>query len=127
MKAQGAMEFVMIFVLLIAALSIAALASMEKTAEINRVMLEIESEKLLDGVAGKINTAFLEGPGFKTKVVFPERISGLSYSITINSNQIILSFDNFEYFKNVLTQNITGNFVKGVNLIENRDGAITIT
>jgi len=128
MKAQGTMEFVMIFVILLLALSLGAWMSLQKSAEISRAKLALESGMILDDVAGKINTALLEGSGFRVKAFLPDKISGIDYSIAVRANTVVISFSSgIDYFKKFLTQNITGSFVRGVNIIENLGGTIRIT
>jgi hypothetical protein len=128
MKAQGAMEFVLIFMILFIALSIGTWMSFQKSAEIDRAMLEIETERILNDITGKINIALLEGPGFSVKATLPERIMGLDYSVMNQENAIVIELENnLIYSKGILTQNVTGSFVKGTNIIENSDVTIVIT
>ncbi len=126
-KSQAAVEFLMLFIVFMVALSAALYISMERSQSLVNTKIALESTKVLNDVANKINTAFLEGHGFFINLTIPIHLFGRDYSIAIYSNYIRLEVENTTYFKPMLTENITGSLVKGKNLVENRNGVIVIS
>ena len=123
---QSAMEFIMIFTLLIAALCVAAWVSLERTREMNAAKIQLEANNMLNDVSEKINTAFLEGSGFSVRLNLPEKLLGRDYLIQVYSNYVYLDFAGTTYVKQLLTKNITGSFVNGENTVRNKNGIIMI-
>jgi len=126
-KSQSAVEFLILFIIFMVALTAALYVSMERSYSLVNTKLALESTKLLNDVSNKINTAFLEGHGFLINLTLPGQIFGRDYLIGIYSNYIRLEVENTTYFKSLLTENITGSLKMGRNLVENRNGVIVIT
>lgn len=128
LKAQVAAEFMLIFILFLAVLSIAVLASLGKTQEINRAILELEVTGLLDDVAGKIDIVFIEGHGFMMNMTIPEYISQSDYTILIDSNYVMINTTGLTRTRLLLTENVTqGGISKGLHLVKNINGEVKIT
>lgn len=125
-KAQTATEFLVIFMIFIAVLTIASFYSLQRVHSVVIYRTEFEATKVLNDVSNKIDIAFLEGDGFMINASLPESILGHDYEITITENVITLTTDNVTYSRILLTQNITGSIVKGQNLIYNNNGLIVI-
>jgi hypothetical protein len=126
-KAQASMEFMILFVLFLVAVSVAMVVSVQRSQIISQAQIDLESNKVLREVADRINIAYLEGDGFSINVTLPERILRLDYTINISSNEVILRLDGSTYVRYLLTNNVTGDAVKGTNRILNRHGEILIT
>ncbi len=126
-KSQAAAEFLIIFMMLMIALSIAVYMSVYRTQELSGSKIGIETNKILNDVSNKVNMAFLGGPGFMVNLTLPDNIFGREYSIYIQSNYVSLEVSNTTHFKSLVTGNITGSLIKGVNLVRNRDGMIVIS
>ena len=120
------MEFLVLFIIFLVAVSIALFSSINRSNAIMQAQIDLETEKAISSLADKINTAYLEGDGFYMNVTLPARILRINYTIQVNANQIILNLDNASYVKNVLTDNITGQPAKGINTVYNLDGEIFI-
>ena len=125
-RAQASMEFMILFILFLVAVGVALVVSVHRSQAISQAQLDLESDKTLRGVADRINTAYLEGDGFSMDVTVPERILRLNYTIDISSNEVILRVDGGTYVRYLLTDNITGEVVKGTNRILNQNGEIII-
>ena len=69
----------------------------------------------------------IEGDGFSMSVTTPDRILRMDYTVSLLSNEVILRLDGHIYIKYLLTDNVTGDVVKGTNIITNVDGEIFIT
>jgi len=125
MRAQASIEFMMVFIILIAAISVISAVSFMKTREIQISNLQREAGNLLRDVGGSINTVYLEGDGFQTIVSIPDKIIGFDYSISISSNYLTISVQDTSFSRALLT-NATGSFQEGENTIANVDGAVEI-
>ena len=121
------MEFMILFVLFLVAVTVALAVSVQRSQIISQAQIDLESNKILREVGDRINIAYLEGDGFSINATLPERILRLDYTISISSNEVILRLDGKTYVKYLLTNNVTGDFVKGTNRITNRNGEIIIT
>jgi len=126
-KAQVSVEFMLLFILFLVAVAAAMAVSMNRSHAVAQAQVDLASNKILGSAADKINTAFLEGHGFSTNITLPERILRIDYTITLNSNEVILRVDDNTYIRNLLTPNVSGSFVKGTNRILNRDGEIIVS
>lgn len=126
-KAQAATEFLILFMILMAALTVAMYMSIQRSSDLTNTKIGLESMNVLNDASSKINIAFLEGDGFMINLTLPDQIFGRNYTSTIQSNYISLLVVNITYFKALITENITGSLEKGVNLVENRNGVVVIS
>ena len=102
------------------ALLIASWGAWNKVTEINRYQEQLEAGSVLNAVAGKIDTVWLEGVGFSTNVTIPQTIMGRDYTLNKSSNFIFIVIGENEYSKPIITKNVTGDFTLGsVNTISN--------
>lgn len=127
MKAQSAIEFMMIFVLFLAALSVGLFISWQKTGEVASSTIDAKALETLNLVASKIDTVFLEGPGFSTNLTLPEAILGTNYSIITQPGAALLYLSGRSYFDTILPRNVTGTPHPGVNTLMNEGGVVVIS
>ncbi|MFQ5647798.1 MAG: hypothetical protein ACE5FW_01045 [Candidatus Aenigmatarchaeota archaeon] len=127
MKAQATTEFIIIFMLLLVALSIVAAGSFSNMLDMTKSKKELEATGIANKISAKINTAFLEGPGFKANLTLPYTIYGLNYTANMEGNFVTIDLDGLVYSRPLLTRNITGGPLPGPNMVENREGVIVIT
>ena len=120
------MEFILIFMILMVAITVGTLVSHGKGLEMSRVMIDMEAGNTLTRASDKINTAFLEGPGFKVNLTMPPDIFGQEYSTEIHSSTVFMVIGGKYYSRKLLTGNIAGNLTKGMNFISNVNGGILI-
>ena len=127
MKNQVSIEFIVVLMLLISAMSILSVVSIQKTKEIETLKLQQETESVLQEAGGKINTVYLEGSGFSSNVTLPEKIVVFNYTVSIQKNFLVITVQGSSYSKNLLTENITGNFNAGENMLTNENGMVVIS
>ena len=129
LKAQSSVEFMLIFIFFIAVLTIAIMVTSQQIGVAFESQLRVESEKIINNVASKINIAQLEGPGFSINLTLPQKILSYNYYASIYSNRILLNVDNEMYQELILTQNLTGELklTHGHYLVENINGGINIS
>ncbi len=127
LQAQAAIEFMILFILFLVAVIVAMMVSMNRSHTISEAQISLESNRVLSDVADRINIAYLEGDGFSMNVTMPERILRMNYTVEISSNEAILRMEGSTFIKHLLTNNVTGNPVKGTNTIRNNNGEIIIT
>ncbi|MBI4020335.1 MAG: hypothetical protein HY367_03300 [Candidatus Aenigmarchaeota archaeon] len=123
---QAAVEFLALFIIVLAGLAVASAVSLQKTQAIYQAQTGIEAGKLLTSVSTKINSAFIEGDGFSINMTLPQDIFTYDYSIALDTNHVIITVANNSYFRDLLTENITGTLGKGANTITNVNGEIVI-
>ena len=127
MKAQIAIEFMIIFGAFLIAIILIATISWNNMVNINRSTVDFESNRILNLVSGKIDTSYLQGHGFSINVTVPERIQNYNYTIEIEGLLLWIQIDEASFSKRLLTSNITGTLSKGTNRIENVNGGIVIS
>jgi hypothetical protein len=117
-----------IFGIFLGALIIVTWSSWERITEINIYKRQLEVGSLLENVAIKIDTVWLEGEGFSTSLELPEFISGNNYTINITDNYVYVRYMDYDYTKPVITKNVTGNFSIGnTNYLYNNGNYISIS
>ena len=127
MKAQAAVEFMIIFGAFLVALTLVAIAAWNNIVNINESTIDFEANRILNLIRDRINTAYLEGHGFSIGLVIPEKIGVYDYTLDIEENSLWLTINEFSYSSRLLTSNITGNLQGGENKIENVNGGIVIS
>jgi hypothetical protein len=127
-KGQIAFEYMSIFAIFMIALILASVFAWTRSVEITQAQRRLEVENLLDGVSGKIDTAWLEGEGFTTNLTIPETVADSQFTLNVTSNFLLLVLRQEEYVKPILTPNVTGSFtIGGVNTLYNRGDRIEIS
>lgn len=126
-KAQVPIEFMVLFMLFLAVLTIAVVSVTQSTDSVYMSSTWLEAEGLLSLAKSKIDTAFLEGDGFSTSLILPEKILGFNYTLNISSNLLFIEINNEHQTKMLLSGNITGPLRKGENRIQNIGNRIVIS
>jgi uncharacterized protein (UPF0333 family) len=126
-RGQVSLEFMLLFILFLVAITTALMVSINRSHSISQAQIDLSSNRVLSDAADRINTAFLEGDGFSIKVTLPEKIMRMDYTIEVKSNEVLLRLDGKTYVTYLLTNNVTGSFVKGTNAVTNQKGEILIT
>jgi hypothetical protein len=121
------MEFIVIFIIFLVALTIALGVSVSRSGEIARAQRDMEAFRVAGILANRINTVHLEGSGFSMNCTLPDKVFGMNYSISVYSNQVVLVVGGNTHIKTLLTSNVSGSPVKGINIITNIDGGIVIS
>lgn len=127
MKGQISVEFMMIFLLMIAALTVAMLVGQKNMESAQYLEQQTMTNEILESVSDKINTAFMEGHGFSTNITLPQMVHGKNYAVRIRSNSIEINVSETYFYRSLLTQNITGSLSKGLNRISNVNGIVVIS
>ena len=126
MKAQVAVEFMLIFGVFLLGIVFTIIASWNNMANAEKSTIDFEVNRILGLVANRINTAYLEGDGFSIGLNIPEKIGLYDYTLQIEGNILWLSVNEFSQSKKLLTTNITGSLAKGDNMVKNVDGGVEI-
>jgi hypothetical protein len=127
MKAQVAVEFMIIFGVFLIALTTVAIAAWNNIVNINKSAIDFEAVRILNLAANRINTAYLEGHGFSIGLAIPGKIGVYDYSVDIEVDNIWIHVNEESYSRKLLTSDITGSLQKGVNTIQNVNGEIVIS
>jgi hypothetical protein len=127
MKAQIAVEFIIIFGVFLIAVIVIALASWNNVANAEKTAVDFEAYRVLGMASDRINTAFLEGDGFSTGLVLPGKIGVHDYTIELDGNELFIHVNQASFSGRLLTDNVTGTLAKGDNTISNVNGAVVIS
>jgi len=127
MKPQVALEFMFIFGIFLIGVTVVALAAWNSMANAEKASVDFEANRILNLIAGRLNTAYLEGDGFAIGLDVPERIGVQNYTLQIEGNTLWLSVSDNSYSGKLLTPNITGSLAKGRNTLSNVDGVVVIS
>ncbi len=125
-KGQGAVEFILIFVIFLLFLAVALVMSFGTIRDVRHSQVDTEARNLLNKMSSKIDTTWMEGEGFSTNLTLPNRILSFDYSVNISSNELILCISNETYSKYLVTKNILGVLKKGVNMLKNEGNVVVI-
>ncbi|MEM7821532.1 MAG: hypothetical protein QXX38_01825 [Candidatus Aenigmatarchaeota archaeon] len=127
MLAQVSMEFISLTLILIIILLLVLYNNISFNRQIYSIKIYDDAQKICDQIAFEINLALKAGSGYSRIFYISERILNvLDYNITINNYFVVLTWHNGFVQSPILTINVTGDFVKGNNLIKNIDGVIYV-
>ncbi|MBI4021539.1 MAG: hypothetical protein HY369_04815 [Candidatus Aenigmarchaeota archaeon] len=126
MRGSVSVEFLMVMVFLVGAMSVAGGASFAKTLEIKAFTQQQQAEGLARELGGTINTAHLEGDGFGTNVTVPSSLSGAPFNVSVTGNLVLVSVNSVTYPATLLTKNVSGQFKVGTNAVLNSKGEVKI-
>jgi hypothetical protein len=126
-KAQVAIEFMVIFAIFLVAVTISLFFVWENASEMNTAAIESETRVVVNAIAGKLDTVYLEGDGFSTNLTVPQLISGMNYTLELTAGTVWVTLENRSYGRVVLPSNISGTLRKGVNILRNSNGMIVIS
>lgn len=127
MRAQVAIEFMVIFGTFLIALSFVVLAAWNNIVNIDKSSIDFEVNRILNLVSNRINIVYLEGHGFSIDLAIQEKIGVYNYTLKIEENNLWLTVNEISYSRRLLTPNITGNIEKGTNTLENVNWEIVIS
>jgi len=127
MKAQVAVEFMLIFGVFLLGITIVVLAAWNNIASAEKAALDFEANRILNLISGRINTAYLEGNGFSIGLSIPEKIGLNNYTLQLENNILWLNVTGASYSRKLLTSNISGTLAWGEKTIENVNGMVVIS
>ncbi|RLI96215.1 MAG: hypothetical protein DRO99_04870 [Candidatus Aenigmatarchaeota archaeon] len=128
MKAQVAIEFMIILGALLLIAASVAVMSTNNMAQLSDLSLQMEANEIADSLGSKINTAFLEGDGFSTTATIPSSILSRDYELSVRGNYIYVSVDGISIEKPLLSKNVTqGSVAKGDKALRNVRGNVVIS
>ncbi|MBI4173642.1 MAG: hypothetical protein HY519_02880 [Candidatus Aenigmarchaeota archaeon] len=126
MHGQAGMEFILFFGFALVMLTIAAIASQQKTDEVLVARQSLDASVLLAEAKGKIDVVYLEGHGFSINFTLPDKLGAADYEINISSNIIYVSYLGNYYQDRLLTAAVYGTLRKGSNLASNVNGTVVL-
>ncbi len=127
MKAQVAMEFMILFAIFMAAMAISIYYVWNNVHHITTATTDSEAMKVIEKVGGKIDTVYLEGDGFMTNVTVPYRVNGMNYTINAQNGLVWTTIQNRTYTRRLLTNDVSGSISIGVNALTNDNGTVVIS
>ncbi|MEM5836255.1 MAG: hypothetical protein QXR09_01390 [Candidatus Aenigmatarchaeota archaeon] len=127
MSAQVSLEFISLLSLLFIFLFLTIYHSSNLYIQTNRAKVLKEAQTISDQIASEINLALKAGSGYSRIFTIPQKISNaIDYNITVKDYLVILSWNNGFVQSTILTRNISGEILKGENLIRNLNGVVYV-
>lgn len=125
-KSQASIEFmgVLSFALLVFGVFSVLMVSHRSDIEAHNSFLEIK--KVAKEASSIINIACLEGDGYSIKLSVPYYVNNRDYNLTIQNGSVQVEQEGSVYEAPLFTEDITGSFKKGDNIIRNINGVIRI-
>ncbi|MFH1641416.1 MAG: hypothetical protein ABIC04_00795 [Nanoarchaeota archaeon] len=122
LKAQSAMEFILLAGLLLFIFLIVLSSVSYNTAKINKKKDALVGEDIVTKVQKELNLAARVLDGYSREFYLPQLLSASNYTISLNQNKVIIKTDNHDHFR--IIPNITGKITKGINKINKTNGII---
>jgi hypothetical protein len=127
MRGQISVEFMTLVSILIVIFTVFLWSANSWDYKIIGIKTNAEAKKLSDIIAFEINSAARAGDGYKRSFYLDEHPYGISdYDISVEGYSVFIDWDDKSISSNIITKNITGNVIKGWNLIENKDGMVYV-
>jgi hypothetical protein len=125
--AQVSIEFISLISVLFILLILTIYYNSELYYQIYSTRILKEAQTISDQIASEINLALKAGDGYSRIFFLPTKISNtIDYSITVENYLVIVAWDNSSVQSTILTKNVTGEFLKGKNLIRNSGGIVYV-
>ncbi|MEM5878882.1 MAG: hypothetical protein QXU74_00085 [Candidatus Aenigmatarchaeota archaeon] len=125
MLAQVSIEFISLLSFLFIFLFFTIYHSSNLYIQTNAARILKDAQTVSDQIASEINLALRAGSGYSRTFNVPNKISNaIDYNITVKDYLVILTWNGGSTQSIILTRNISGEILKGENLIRNLDGVI---
>jgi len=125
--AQVSIEFISLISVLFILLILTIYYNSELYYQIYSTRILKEAQTISDQIASEINLALKAGDGYSRIFFLPTKISNtIDYSITVENYLVIVAWDSSSVQSTILTKNVTGEFLKGKNLIRNSGGIVYV-
>jgi hypothetical protein len=86
-----------------------------------------EAQAVSDQIASEVNLALKVGDGYSRSFFLPAKIlNTIDYNITLKNYYVIVAWNGNSVEATILTKNVTGEFLKGKNMIRNSGGVIYV-
>ncbi|MBW2981019.1 hypothetical protein KY360_06405 [Candidatus Woesearchaeota archaeon] len=122
MKAQSAMEFMILVGILLFIFSMMLGVISSKTTYIAGKRESITGEDIATKIQKEINLAARVLDGYYREFTLPAKIGNKDYDISITGNEVILSLEGQDFWR--VIPSVVGNITKGDNKINKTNGII---
>lgn len=126
-RAQISMEFMMLFGVLLAMLVVFSVHSYFRTSSVNAASIRGEGESVCRELSFELNAAGAVGDGYERYFVLPSKLNyGTDYSIDIDAANGVVraNWSGGQCALPIVVAEVTGEPVKGANIIQNQGGVI---
>jgi hypothetical protein len=119
------------FTMLVSILLVLLLATIYYNSSMWMQMIQTENNndalRVSDQAASEVNLGLKAGDGYVRKFFLPGKISdSLDYNLTVRKYIVYINWTGGSMQSTILTENVTGKFVKGVNRLVNVNGSIYV-
>ena len=126
-RGQAAVEFILIFLILLVAVNLAAVFAYQRVTETQSLQEDIDADTLVVSTASSLNTAFLAGDGFRMNITLPSKVAGQNYTLRVSGSQLFLNTSLNTYSAGLYTSNVSGTFHSGLVTFNNTNSTIIVT
>lgn len=123
-KAQGAIEFIIIFGAMFFFFTIFLLIIQQNVSEKNLEKENVIATNIALSVKGEIDLATGASEGYSREFNVPQTLIGKQYEISLIDQRVFISADKIGISYEVL--NVTGNIIKGKNSIRKKNGIVLL-
>ena len=123
-KGQGGLEFMILIIFTLIVFTSYNTIINNNSADVVEAKRNYLSISIAEKIAYEINIAMTSGPGYMKRFYIPYDIYGYDYNITFSRNSAFVDWAGNSHAAYLITNNISGDFIKGYNYIENRGGSL---
>ena len=130
MKGQAAFEFLVYVGIVVLIMAVFIWNSLSLQNQSMYTKIDVEEKKLCDTIAFEINSAVRSGYGYHRKFFVPNSFSGITdFTISVSEYSVFIDWGGKSVSCSIIIKNITNTNVinKGFNIIENKEGTISVT
>lgn len=123
-KAQTAIEFMVLVIFVMMFFSIFFLAIRQSTTEKLREKQDLLIKETAKTVQDEINLALESSDGYLRQFNLPQEIQEADYTITLVENMVYIKTEDGKSAIALPIANVTGNIAKGLNIIKKENGKV---
>ena len=123
-KAQAAMEFMMLVGVLLFMFTIMLGIVASKTTDIHKKREFLLGDDVVVKIQKEVNLAARAIDGYSREFSIPSRLSNKDYNVTLAGNEVIVSTEMEDFWR--IIPPVVGNITKGINRINKTNGIIYI-
>jgi len=123
-KAQGGIEFMIVFGAMFFFFIIFLLVIQQNVSEKNLEKENVVATNIALGVRDEIALASTASEGYYREFKIPDNLLGKDYTIAIIDQRIFISAEKIGI--SYLLLNVTGNITKGTNMIKKQNGSVLL-
>ncbi|MCK4927339.1 MAG: hypothetical protein KAS11_02655, partial [Candidatus Aenigmarchaeota archaeon] len=123
-KGQGGLEFMILIIFVLLIFTSYSTIINNNSADVIEAKKNHLSISIAEKIAYEINIAMTSGQGYMKRFYIPYNIYGHDYNITFSRKAAFVDWAGNSHAAYIITNNISGELIKGYNYIENLGGSL---